>query len=93
MYFHSLTLRKTYTCQILSEKNESQIEEQVSNLQLSPANIAYLPNIFHIKRIPEHMSGHGLCCEIVQLKHLFISQWEGEKRGHPNDKTLALSLS
>lgn len=56
-------------------------------IAVSPANIAYLPNIFNIKRIPEHMSGHGLCCKIVQLKHLFISQW-GVKR----DDTLMIRL-
>ena len=50
------------------------------NFDEKNANIAYLPNIFNIKRVPEHMSGHGLCCKIVQLKHLFISQWEGKKR-------------
>ena len=78
-YIFRLTLRKTCTCQIISEKNESQIEVQVSKLQ------SLLPTLL----ICQHFStqrGHLSTCQAMgcavkwQLKHLFISQWEGKKR-------------
>lgn len=47
-------------------------------IAVSPASVTYLPNIFQpkegtLKRAPEHIPGHWLCCEMAVEAAFYFS--------------------